>query len=186
MEVIGFLIAAISLFAVNRLGFISRHSFFWKPISLIAVLIIDLIISWFSYTQSDKPFKLIVNIDKYGQITKVKINKSAITISLHGGQIRSDSLFFFDTKNREYYATLSKPYTNSSIEIDLLPKLPLLGHSDYSWKGGIEVYWIRPIGKRWIVLTNLLDFLILIFLLPGSFLLWYGGTKGKDPPELKG
>ena len=186
IEVVEFIIAALGLVVVNRLGFISRHSFFWKSLSFIAVLIIDLILCWFTFTQSDNPFKLLVNIDKYGQINKLKVNKSPITISLHGSQIRNDSLLSFDTKNREYYATLPKQYINSSIEIDLLPKLPILGHSEYSWKSGLEVYWIRPIGKRWIVLTTFLDFLILIFLLPGSILTWYGGTKGKDPPELEG
>ena len=185
LGVVEFILAALGLVVVNRLGFISRHSFFWKSLSFIAVLIIDLILCWFTFTQSDNPFKLLVNIDKLGQIIKIKVNKSPITISFHGSQIRNDSLLSFDTKNREYYATLPKPYTNSSIEIDLLPKLPLLGHSDITWKGGWQVYWIRPIGKHWIVLTTLLDFLMFFFFIPLSILTWYGGTKGKDPPELE-
>ena len=188
INVVEFIIASLGLIAINRLGFITRHSFLWKSISFIALLLIDLILLWALYTQSDNPFKLLVNVDKLGQINKLTVNKSPITISLHGSQIRNDSLLSYDAKNQEYYAILAKPYTNSPIEIDLLPKLPLLGHFDYSWKwkSGLEVYWIRPIGKHWIVLTTLLDFLILIFLLPGSILVWYGGTKGKDPPELEG
>lgn len=171
----------ILLFLINRLGFISRNSALWRIITLMVLILLDgaALLTWF--TQGESPFALSITSKTSGRIDSIAIAKAPISLRLHGPRQQNGILYLLDDQDREYRVTLPAPIKVGDTVLALSPMSALRGLN--FGHGGF--YWISRAGDRWIVVVGD-DFVLLLVFVPGTLLLWHGGTRGKPPPEVEG
>jgi hypothetical protein len=183
-EGLAFVAAALSLFLLNRLGFISRKSSALKVSSFLVVILLDAVflIAW--TTTPESPFALSLDVTEAHQISKVEISKSPIRLSLHRDRVERDHIFYRDDQDHQFFASLPDPLPIGRSEVVLEPASTLFGRTAWSWQTGGDAYLIKHVDGRWLAITNV-DFLLVFLFIPGSVAIWYGGTRGKDPPEIE-